>query len=96
MPNRHRYPPEIREHAVRLVFEHEHEYPSQWKANCSIAEKSDSTERPSACLEFWRRGCDNRSERCELLEPAADIVRDLAVRPLRQVGHEPAVSRSDG
>jgi transposase len=26
---------------VRLVFEHEHEYPSQWKAICSIAEKSD-------------------------------------------------------
>jgi transposase len=41
MPNRHRYPPEIRERAVRLVFEHEHEYPSQWKAICSIAEKSD-------------------------------------------------------
>lgn len=41
MPNRHRYPPEIKERAVRLVFEHEHEYPSQWKAICSIAEKSD-------------------------------------------------------
>ena len=41
MLNRHRYPPEIRERAVRLVFEHEHEYPSQWKAICSIAEKSD-------------------------------------------------------
>jgi transposase len=41
MPNRHRYPPEIRERAVRLVVEHEHEYPSQWKAICSIAEKSD-------------------------------------------------------
>jgi len=26
---------------VRLVLEHEHEYPSQWKAICSIAEKSD-------------------------------------------------------
>ena len=41
MPNRHRYPPEIRERAVRLVFETEHDYPSQWKAICSIAEKSD-------------------------------------------------------
>ena len=41
MPNRHRYPPEIKERAVRLVFEHEQEYPSQWKAICSIAEKSD-------------------------------------------------------
>ena len=26
---------------MRLVLEHEHEYPSQWKAICSIAEKSD-------------------------------------------------------
>jgi transposase len=41
MPKTRRYPPEIRERAVRLVFEHEHEYPSQWKAICSIAEKSD-------------------------------------------------------
>lgn len=41
MPGTRRYPPEIRERAVRLVFEHEHEYPSQWKAICSLAEKSD-------------------------------------------------------
>jgi len=36
-----KYPPEIRERAVRLVLDHEHEYPSQWKAICSIADKSD-------------------------------------------------------
>jgi len=47
MPNRHRYPPEIRERAVRLVFEREHEYPSQWKAICSIAEKSPQPRDPS-------------------------------------------------
>jgi transposase len=40
MPNS-KYPPEIRERAVRLVLDHEHEYPSQWKAICSIADKSD-------------------------------------------------------
>src|SRR3954464_5228049 len=33
------YPPEVRERAVRMVFEHQHEYPSQWKAIESIAEK---------------------------------------------------------
>src|SRR5215218_1600839 len=33
------YPPEVRERAVRMVFEHQGEYPSQWKAIESIAEK---------------------------------------------------------
>lgn len=36
-----RYPTELRERAVRLVFEHGGEYPSQWKAIVSIAEKLD-------------------------------------------------------
>jgi transposase len=33
-----KYPDELRERAVRMVFEHQGEYPSQWKAICSIAE----------------------------------------------------------
>ena len=36
-----RYPAELRERAVRMVFEHEGQYPSQWKAIVSIAEKLD-------------------------------------------------------
>ena len=31
------YPAEVRERAVRMVFEHQDEYPSQWKAIESIA-----------------------------------------------------------
>jgi transposase len=34
-----RYPAELRERAVRMLFEHQHEYPSQWQAIESIAEK---------------------------------------------------------
>lgn len=34
-----RYPDEMRERAVRMVFEHQHEYPSQWKAIESISKK---------------------------------------------------------
>lgn len=34
-----RYPAEVRERAVRMVFEHQGEYPSQWKAIESIAAK---------------------------------------------------------
>jgi transposase-like protein len=32
-----RYSPEVRERAVHLVFEHEHEYDSQWAAMASIS-----------------------------------------------------------
>ena len=33
------YPAEFRERAVRMVFEHQDEYPSQWKAIESISKK---------------------------------------------------------
>jgi transposase len=33
------YPPEFRERAVRMVFEHQDEYPTQWKAIESISAK---------------------------------------------------------
>jgi len=34
-----KYPPEIRERAVRMVFEHEPEYPSQWATIRSVSSK---------------------------------------------------------
>ncbi len=34
-----RYPAELKERAVRMVFEHQDEYPSQWRAICSIGEQ---------------------------------------------------------
>jgi transposase-like protein len=37
MSVRKRYPQEVRERAVRLVFEHADEYDSQWEAMASIA-----------------------------------------------------------
>lgn len=39
MTTQRRYPQEVQDRAVRMVFEHEHEYPSQWAAIRSIAEK---------------------------------------------------------
>ena len=38
-PSRPPYPAEVRERAVRMVFDHQHEYPSQWKAIESISAK---------------------------------------------------------
>ncbi|MBA3429876.1 MAG: transposase [Actinobacteria bacterium] len=60
MPKTRRYPPEIRERAVRLVFEHGHGYPSQWKAICSIAEKSDLNRET---LRQWVRQAERDSGR---------------------------------
>ena len=39
MPRQSKFPQEVRERAVRLVFEHREEYDSQWAAIRSIAEK---------------------------------------------------------
>jgi transposase len=39
LPKGQRHPAELRERAVRMVLDHEHEYPSQWKAIESVAEK---------------------------------------------------------
>ena len=39
MPKTTRFSPEVRERAVRLVQEHVSEYPSQWGAIASIAQK---------------------------------------------------------
>ncbi len=33
------YPADFRERAVRMVFDHEHEYPTQWKAIESLSQK---------------------------------------------------------
>jgi len=47
-----RYAPEVRERAVRLVFDHTHEYTSQWTAIQSIAEKIGCT---AEILRRWVR-----------------------------------------
>ena len=49
-PNR--YSPEVRERAVRMVFEHQREYDSQWRAMASIASNIGCT---AETLRKWVR-----------------------------------------
>ena len=52
MSNSNRYSPEVRQRAVRLVFDHEHDHPSQWAAIRSVAEKIGCT---AETLRGWVR-----------------------------------------
>src|ERR1700687_597582 len=52
MSTSNRYSPEVRQRAVRLVFEHASEYDSQWAAIASIAEKIGCT---AETLRKWVR-----------------------------------------
>jgi transposase-like protein len=47
-----RFSPEVRERAVRMVFEHAGKHASQWAAICSIAEKIGCT---AETLRHWVR-----------------------------------------
>ena len=47
-----KYSPEVRERAVRLVFDHEHQHDSQWAAIRSVAEQIGCT---AETLRHWVR-----------------------------------------
>ena len=74
--NRHkRYPPEVRERAVRLVLEHQENYASQWAALTSIADKIGCT---ADTLRKWvRRAEVDQSKRTGLTSAERDRLRAL-------------------
>jgi transposase len=70
-----RYPREVRERAVRLVLEHQHEYRSQWKAIESIAGKFGMSPET---LRSWLRQVEiDEGSRPGVSSAEAQRVKDL-------------------
>ncbi len=79
-----RYSPEVRERAVRMVFEHGSEYDSQWAAICSIAAKIGCT---AETLRKWvRRAEVDTGRRDGVTSDERARIKDLEreVRELRR------------
>ena len=74
MTTTRRYSPEVRERAVRMVFEHEREHSSQWATIISIATKIGCTPETlrkwvrQAEIETGRRGGLTTDERARIKE----------------------------
>lgn len=75
------FPPEVRERAVRMVLEHQGEYPSQWAAITSITEKFGMT--PETLRKWVRRAEVDAGQRPG---PRADQLEEL--RSLRRENAE--------
>jgi transposase len=70
-----RYSPEVRERAVRLVFEHEGEHDSQWAAIGSIASKIGCT---AETLRKWVRQAErDQGKRSGLSSSERDRLKEL-------------------
>jgi transposase len=70
-----RYSPEVRERAVRLVFEHQGEHDSQWAAIGSIAAKMGCT---AETLRKWVRQAErDQGRRTGLTSTERDRLKEL-------------------
>ncbi len=84
LPRGQKHPPELRERAVRMVLEHQHEYPSQWKAIESVAAKLDLNRET---LRVWvRRAETDAGQRPGLTTDERERIRELEreVKELRR------------
>src|SRR5919107_3924510 len=70
-----RYPPELRERAMRLVREHRDEHPSEWAAIESIARKLGMT--PETLRKWLRRDAVDHGHRPGTPSSQRERVREL-------------------
>jgi len=79
-----RYPPELRERAMRLVREHRDEHPSEWAAIQSVAGKLGMT--PETLRLWLRRDEVDHRQRPSVTSGERERVRELEreVRELRR------------
>lgn len=84
MTNRKRYPAEVRERTVRLVFENQKTYESQWATICSIAKKAGMT--PETLRKWVRRAEVDEGRRDGTTTGERERTRDLEreVKELRR------------
>jgi len=70
-----RYPQELRERAVRMVGEHRSEYPSEWAALRSLAEKFGTT--PETLRQWVRRAEVDNGKRAGVSSEERERLRAL-------------------
>jgi transposase len=70
-----RYAPEVRERAVRLVFEHQGEHASQWAALSSIASKIGCT--PETLRQWVRRAERDQGLRSGMTSSDRERLKEL-------------------
>jgi transposase-like protein len=76
-----KFSPEVRERAVRMVFEHQAQYESQWAAMASIAEKIGCT---TESLRKWVR----QAERDQGRKPGLTTDERERLKALERENHE--------
>lgn len=82
-----KFSPEVRDRAVRMVFDHERDYPSRWAAVVSISEKIGCV--PQTLNDWVKKAEVDSGKRAGVPTDVADKVKALEreVRELRQA-HE--------